>query len=64
MEIGAREGRQIAVGIGVGPQRDRAESVCVCLSVCGRVLQTTLVHNESQSAWVAEARAAGRKPIH
>lgn len=28
MEIGAREGRQIAVGIGVGPQRDRAESVC------------------------------------
>lgn len=29
MEIGAREGRQIAVGIGVGPQRDRAESVCV-----------------------------------
>ena len=66
MEIGAREGRQIAVSIGVGPQRDRAESVCVCvcLSVCGRVLQTTLVHNESQSAWVAEACAAGRKPIH
>ena len=36
MEIGAREGRQIAVGIGVGPQRDRAESVCVCVFECVR----------------------------
>lgn len=29
METEAREGRQIAVGIGVGPQWDRAESVCM-----------------------------------
>lgn len=47
--------RQIAVGIGVAPWWDGA----------GRErVQTTLVRNESQSAWVAEACAAGRKPIH
>lgn len=55
----AREGRRIEVGIGVVPQCEIAE--CVCVWPC---VQTTLVHNESQSAWVAEACAVGRKPIH
>lgn len=36
MEIEGREGRQIAVGIGVGPQWERAQSACVCVLVCAR----------------------------
>lgn len=39
------------LGIGEAPHWDPTEGVCV---------QTTLVYNESQSAWVAEACAAGR----
>lgn len=43
--------RQIVLGIGEAPHWDTTEGVCV---------QTPLEYNESQSAWVAEACAAGR----
>lgn len=49
--MGARKVETDSAGYWRGFQWDRTEGVCV---------QTTLVHNESQSAWVEEACAAGR----
>lgn len=48
MEIEAREGRRIEVGIGVVPQWDRAERVCVR----GRVLRLPLsIMKANQLGW-------------